>query len=100
VLLRVDPATLRALSRRLGEATVVARDVHESRGGLAALLADPGSDDVARATGRFLDEWAFGARCFEASAATLARLLERAGEVYIDVDELVLGGWVEVARDD
>lgn len=93
MLVRVDPATLRALSRRLGEATVVARHIHDHHDGLIGLLDDAGSDDVERAGRHFLDRWTYGVGCFEADAGTLARLLLQAGDVYIEVDDSVVSAW-------
>ncbi|MGH9117581.1 MAG: hypothetical protein ACRD0A_06800 [Acidimicrobiales bacterium] len=93
MLVRVDPATVRALSRRLGEATLVARDVHDHHDGLVGLLDDAGHDGLERSARRFIDEWSFGMECFTADAGVLAQLLTQAGDVYLDVDESLVAGW-------
>jgi hypothetical protein len=86
---RVEPATLRALARRLGEATLVARDVRDQSSGLHHLLDDAGSDELAGAARRFIEEWAYGAGCLEADAGVLGRMLDQAGEVYVQLDGAV-----------
>jgi hypothetical protein len=93
MLVRVDPATLRALSRRLGEATLVARDVHEHRDVLVGLLDDTGHDALERSTRRFVDEWSHGMECFTADAGVLARMLMQAGDAYVEVDDSLVAAW-------
>ena len=92
MLLRVSPATLRSLSRRLGEATIVARDIRDQRAGLQGLLDDPGDEALAGSARRFIDKWAHGVGCFEADAGLLATRLLRAEEVYVDVDDALVAG--------
>ena len=93
MLVRVDPATLRALSRQLGEATLVARDIHDHRDGLVGRLDDTGHDGLERSARRFVDDWAHGMACFTADAGVLARLLTQAGDVYVEVDDALVADW-------
>jgi hypothetical protein len=86
---RVEPAAIRALSRRLGEATTVARDVRDQSSGLHHLLDDPGSDELAGSARRFIEEWSFGVGCLEADAAVLSRMLDQAGDAYVQLEGAV-----------
>jgi hypothetical protein len=94
VLLRVDPRTLRAIGNELGEATVVAGEVAESGARLLCDVVDCGHSGMRSAAARFVDRWAYGARCMADDAGTLASLLLDAEEAYIEIDEAVLEEWL------
>ncbi len=87
MLIEVDPALLHQVGTRLTEAVGVIEHVKNRRDGLKALLADCGSDELQRAAGQFLDEWAYGVDCLEEDARTLAQLLTSSGKVYIELDD-------------
>jgi hypothetical protein len=90
VLLRVDPRVLRAIGSELRDATAVASEVADRGRGLLGEVADCGHDGVGSASTRFLDRWAYGARCMAGDAGALAAILLEAEEAYLDVDAAVL----------
>lgn len=76
----VDPAALRTLSGRLGDAVAVGEVGHE-RGRLEAHL-DGEHPAVQHAARSFFDRWAY-----VADASELSSRLDRASQCYVEVDE-------------
>lgn len=95
MLLWVDPERLHEIGAQLIDATAVAEEIGANGEGLKAHVADCGNDDVRGAACRFLDEWAYGARCLESDGRTLADLLVGAEEAYVEIDDAVLEEWLE-----
>jgi hypothetical protein len=84
--IEADPGALAATARALDDATAVAREVHRGTRALSDAAASAGSARLAEALGDFRHTWAYGLGLVVDDAATLARMLGQAAQVYAQAD--------------
>jgi hypothetical protein len=89
----VNAHQLKDVSRRLVTAVDVADQVKNDRDTLKAHLADPGDDRFGSAASEFLDEWGYGCGCMTEDATALSDLLGQASGAYLQVEDLIVGGF-------
>lgn len=93
--IEVQPESLAEVGRRLARAAGVAGDIHEwwcSADISLVSVGEVGSERFASAVANFVITWSYGCGFLHADAKTLAGLLRRAGEVYLDMESAIAAG--------